>query len=122
MPSIFAVMDEVLDGELADPVTILPMQHGDFADAPDPDRPQLRCLALVSDGEITDAAPAGGKLHVPDQMITVDIRRPLLGDLVLRKGDRIRLDAWPGTPSVIVNRIDRLDKERVLLVCGEIRS
>lgn len=125
MPSPFAAalaQAEVdLDLHMAEDVQIIPMRVGEFAKLPDPDRPAFDVAALVSIVDPSSINLPGGDLRMGYEEVKVEVRRVLLpAGFRFRKGDEMLLLEQGQVPRLIVNRVERLDANRLELVCGPI--
>jgi|GEM_PF-4856143 len=124
MPSPFAAAlveaEAVLDQHLGESVTVIPMVASDFGRTVDGIRPAFDAVALVTVQDPSSANAEGMEVRVAYDEVTVEIRRALLPAYRLAKNDEILLLERPGSPRVKVNRIERLDEERIVLVCGPV--
>ena len=108
-----------LDEHLGESVSVLPMRVSDFGRAPDPERPAFDVPALVTLQDPSSANAAGLEVRVAYDEVEVEIRRALV-PIRLAKNDEIALGERPDAPRLKVNRIERLDEERLVLVCGPV--
>lgn len=122
MPSAFAAAlaeaERALDVHLGESVSVVPMVSADFGRAPDNSRPAFDAVALVTVHDPSSANAGGIEVRVAYDEVEVEIRRSLLPAYRLAKNDEIILRDRPGSPRLKVNRIEQLDEERVVLVCG----
>lgn len=126
MPSRFAeamaAADVALDAHMGEDVQVTPMRRGDFAAVPDPDRPAFDVTALVVDGDPSSTPIAKMDVRVVHEEWRVEVRRAVLAGRKVRKGDEIVLLERPGSPRIVVTFVERLDRERLHLVCGPLRE
>jgi len=110
-----------LDLHMAEDVQIIPMRAGEFAKLPDPDRAAFDVAALVSIVDPSSINLPGGDLRMGYEEVKVEVRRVLLPvGFRFRKGDEVLLLEQGQVPRLIVNRVERLDANRLELVCGPI--
>ena len=117
-----AAADARFDQHMGEMVQITPMRQSDFGRSPDPQRPAFDCVALVEAGAPSTANIPTLDTRVVYEQWDVEVRRAVLGDRRVRKGDEIILLDRPGSPRVMVNHVERLDEVRVKFVCGPISS
>ena len=114
-----AQAETVLDAHLGECVSVIPMVSADFGRAPDNDRPAFDVTALVTVQDPSSANAAGLEVRVAYDEVEVEIRRVLV-PIRIAKNDELLLLDRPGSPRLKVNRIERLDEERLVLVCGPV--
>jgi len=115
-----AAAEPAFDEHMGDQVQITPMRSGDFARLPDPDRPAFDVVALVSsDDQASTDVPKLAARVVMENWI-VEVRRSQLAGRLVRKGDEMILLDEQDSPRVVVNHVERLDRERMSFVCAPV--
>lgn len=120
--AVLAQADGVLDAHLGELVRVEPMRIGDFGHQADAARPAFEVRALVADGDPSSTAVPSLDARVVHTQWRVDIRRALLAGRRIGKGDEIVLLDQPGAPRVRVTMAETLDRERLMLICGDVRG
>ncbi len=118
-----AMMDADLDAELGETVQVVPTIVSDYdGTRPDPDRPTFDVIALVHENEAHAIAPPGLRTEVQSVEFVLEIRRVVMPDVRLKKGDEVVLLDRPDAPRLVISRIDRWDESRIVMPLALIRK
>jgi hypothetical protein len=115
------MMNADLDEHLGETVRVVGMRVGDISSFADPARPAFECIAEVHehDPQSADIARLEGRVSYSEW--EVEIRRANIPPMRrIQRGDHIYLIARGTLVRLLINRIDRYDRDVIAMTCGPV--